>query len=193
MCANRRIYGINQRFDEWPSLSGGWSDRIYLQPNTTIVLLPDDVSFEQVIALGCAGPTVIHGLLHRARVQVGDTVIVQGAGTVRLAAALFARLAGAAKVITSLARGRSPSGTTWSTPGRSLGWPSSATSRGSSPSMGSSPPTRPSPTSRRVRRSKPPCCLPMLTGRGSRNQAEGDQPATARERRPPPLPVSLDT
>jgi threonine dehydrogenase-like Zn-dependent dehydrogenase len=99
MCANRRIYGINQRFDEWPSLSGGWGDRIYLQPNTTIVRLPDEVSFEQVIALGCAGPTVIHGLLHRARVQVGDTVIVQGAGPVGLAASLFARLAGAAKVI----------------------------------------------------------------------------------------------
>jgi threonine dehydrogenase-like Zn-dependent dehydrogenase len=99
MCANRRIYGINQRFDEWPNLSGGWSDRIYLQPNTTIVRLSDEVTFEQVIALGCAGPTVIHGLLHRARVRVGDTVVVQGAGPVGLAAALFARLAGADKII----------------------------------------------------------------------------------------------
>lgn len=99
MCANRRIYGINQRFDQWPYLSGGWGDRIYLQPNTTIVRLPDEVTFEQVIALGCAGPTVIHGLLHRARVRVGDTVIVQGAGPVGLAAVLYARLAGAGKII----------------------------------------------------------------------------------------------
>lgn len=99
LCVNRRVYGINQRFDEFPGLSGGWADRAYLQPNSAIVRIPDSVSFEQVIALGCAGPTAVHGLLHRTDVRGGDVVVVQGAGPVGIASALFARVAGAGKVI----------------------------------------------------------------------------------------------
>lgn len=99
LCANRRVYGINQRFDEFPGLSGGWADRAYLQPNSAIVRIPDGVSFEQVISLGCAGPTAVHGVLHKTQVRSGDTVVIQGAGPVGLASALFARLAGAARII----------------------------------------------------------------------------------------------
>ncbi len=99
LCANRRVYGINQRFDEFPGLSGGWADRAYLQPNSAVVKIPDGVSFEQVIALGCAGPTAVHGVLHKTDVRSGDTVVIQGAGPVGLASALFASLAGAARII----------------------------------------------------------------------------------------------
>lgn len=99
LCENRRVYGINQRFDEFPGLSGGWADRVYLQPNSAIVRIPDGVSFEQVISLGCAGPTAVHGVLHRTDVRSGDTVVIQGAGPVGLASALFARLAGAARIV----------------------------------------------------------------------------------------------
>jgi D-arabinose 1-dehydrogenase-like Zn-dependent alcohol dehydrogenase len=85
LCPNRRIYGINQPADAWPHLSGGWADRIYLQPGSTIVRIPDTVSFEEVIALGCAGPTVVHGVLHLLDIGVGDVVCVQGSGPVGLA------------------------------------------------------------------------------------------------------------
>lgn len=95
----RRIYGINQRADAWPHLSGGWADQIYLQPGTTLVRLPDGVQLRDVIALGCAGPTAVHGVLHEVRVRFGDVVVVQGSGPVGIAAALYARLAGASKII----------------------------------------------------------------------------------------------
>lgn len=52
-----------------------------------------------MIALGCAGPTAVHGLLEVAPVRVGETVVVQGAGPVGLAAAMLAHLSGAGRVI----------------------------------------------------------------------------------------------
>ena len=47
----------------------------------------------EVIALGCAGPTAVHGVLGLLRIRVGETVVVQGAGPVGLASAMLAKLA----------------------------------------------------------------------------------------------------
>src|SRR3712207_5077599 len=99
LCENRKIYGINQRFDESPRLSGGWAEFIYLQPGSAIFKLPDGVTPQQAIALGCAGPTAVHGVVEIVGINVGDTVVVQGSGPVGLAAAMYAQLAGAAKTI----------------------------------------------------------------------------------------------
>jgi threonine dehydrogenase-like Zn-dependent dehydrogenase len=99
LCEDRTVYGINQPAERWPHLSGGWADEIYLRPGSTIVRIPEGVSAEQAIALGCAGPTIVHGLLGVAPPRVGDVVVVQGSGPVGLAAAMYSRLAGAARVI----------------------------------------------------------------------------------------------
>jgi threonine dehydrogenase-like Zn-dependent dehydrogenase len=99
LCEQRKVYGINQRFDEWPHLSGGWADYVYLQPGSAVFRVPHGVTPEQVIALGCAGPTAVHGVLEVTGVGVGDTVVVQGSGPVGIAAAMYAHLSGAAKVI----------------------------------------------------------------------------------------------
>ncbi|MFB9565456.1 zinc-binding dehydrogenase [Saccharopolyspora hordei] len=99
LCETRKVYGINQSCAQWPHLSGGWSEQIYLQPGSTIVKLPEGVTPEQVIALGCAGPTAVHAVLDIGKPQEGDVVVVQGSGPVGLAAAMYATMAGAAKVI----------------------------------------------------------------------------------------------
>ncbi|MGH3975983.1 MAG: zinc-binding dehydrogenase [Pseudonocardiaceae bacterium] len=96
---SRRVYGINQGADDWPHLSGGWSDYMYLHPGTVIVKLPEGVRTQDVVALGCAGPTAVHGVLDEVQVRFGDTVAVQGSGPVGIAAAIYAQLAGAGKVI----------------------------------------------------------------------------------------------
>lgn len=100
LCENRRVYGINQPATAWPYLSGGWADQIYLRPGTTVVRLPAGVEPQQVIALGCAGPTVIHGLSLDTTPQLNDgIVVVQGSGPVGLAACMYAKLRGASQVI----------------------------------------------------------------------------------------------
>lgn len=96
---SRKIYGINQRADVHPHISGGWGDHIYLQPGTVIVRLPDGVEPRDVIPLGCAGPTAVHGVLHETKIRVGDVVVIQGSGPVGVASAIYAQLAGASQVI----------------------------------------------------------------------------------------------
>jgi threonine dehydrogenase-like Zn-dependent dehydrogenase len=99
LCETRKVYGVNQRFDEAPRLSGSWAEAIYLQPGSAIFRLPDGVTAEQVIALGCAGPTAVHGVIDVAGINAGDTVVVQGSGPVGIASAMYAHLAGASRVI----------------------------------------------------------------------------------------------
>jgi threonine dehydrogenase-like Zn-dependent dehydrogenase len=91
LCERRTVYGITR--------SGSWSEAVALEPGTTVVRLSEEQPSEAVIALGCAGPTVVHGLLHVAPVRTGESVVVQGAGPVGLAAAMYAQLAGADPVI----------------------------------------------------------------------------------------------
>jgi threonine dehydrogenase-like Zn-dependent dehydrogenase len=76
LCENRRVYGINRSADVAPHLTGSWADVIHLDAGSTIVRLGEDAPSRAVIALGCAGPT-----------------------TVGLAAAMYAQLAGAARVV----------------------------------------------------------------------------------------------
>jgi threonine dehydrogenase-like Zn-dependent dehydrogenase len=99
LCERRRVYGINRPAERWPRLTGSWAESIYLEPGSTLVRLGPDTPPEAVIALGCAGPTAVHGLLGIAPVGVGETVVVQGAGPVGLAAAMYAHLGGAGTVV----------------------------------------------------------------------------------------------
>ena len=80
-------------------MSGSWGAEIYLEPGTTVVRLNEHQPSGAVIALGCAGPTVVHGMLNIVPVRPGESVVVQGAGPVGLAAAMYAHVAGAAPVI----------------------------------------------------------------------------------------------
>lgn len=99
LCEDRKVYGINQSSGVWPHLSGAWSERMYLQPGSTLVKLPAGAGPEDVIALGCAGPTATHALRGTATPRPGDVVVVQGSGPVGLATAMLATLAGAGKVV----------------------------------------------------------------------------------------------
>ena len=97
-CAQRRAYGISYRCDHAPHFLGGYADFHYLRPRTTIFRLPDDLPTESVIGAGCALITAIHGV-ERTGIAWQDSVVVQGAGPVGIAALAVAKSAGAAQVI----------------------------------------------------------------------------------------------
>jgi threonine dehydrogenase-like Zn-dependent dehydrogenase len=97
-CPHRRAYGIGYRCDEQPHFLGGYADVHYLRPGTNIFKIPDGLPNEAVIGAGCALITAIHGV-ERTGIEWQDTVVVQGAGPVGIAALAVAKSAGASKVI----------------------------------------------------------------------------------------------
>ena len=94
-CPHRRVYGITTSAEE--GLLGGWSERVELKPGVRVLPLPEGVEVLDFLGGGCGLPTGFHAV-ERAGVALGDTAVVQGSGPVGLNAAIFAQLAGAARV-----------------------------------------------------------------------------------------------
>ncbi|MGD2124354.1 MAG: zinc-binding dehydrogenase, partial [Gemmatimonadota bacterium] len=78
-------------------LLGGWAEKIYLKPGVKIFRIPQGVTADQVIGGGC-GLFTGFAAVDRSQLQLGDSVLVQGAGPVGLSAAAFAGLGGASAV-----------------------------------------------------------------------------------------------
>jgi threonine dehydrogenase-like Zn-dependent dehydrogenase len=95
-CRSRRVYGITDPASE--GLLGGWSEAIYLEPDVVAARLPAGVSPESYIGGGCGLVTAVH-IIARARLSLGDTVVVQGTGAVGLSAIALARLSGASTIV----------------------------------------------------------------------------------------------
>jgi L-iditol 2-dehydrogenase len=95
-CPSRKVYGVTLSADD--GLLGGWAEYIHLRPGVHIVPLPDALDWRAFLAAGCGMPTALHAV-SLGDVAFGDTVLVQGAGPVGLAAAVLAQLRGAGQVI----------------------------------------------------------------------------------------------
>jgi NADPH:quinone reductase-like Zn-dependent oxidoreductase len=63
--------------------------------------IPSNLTFEEAATLPCAALTAWRALFEEARIRPGDTVLVQGTGGVSIFALQFAKLAGAAVLVTS--------------------------------------------------------------------------------------------
>lgn len=83
---------------------GAFAEHVVV-PAHCLVRLPDALSFEQAAPLCCAGTTAVHALTEAA-VEVGDVVVVLGAGGVGLAVVQEARRRGAQVVAVSRDPGR---------------------------------------------------------------------------------------
>ena len=92
-CPQRKVYGITYGLDD--GLCGGWAQQVYLKPGTRCIRL--EAKPEIFMAGGCALPTALHAI-ERGSVNIGDTVLVLGAGPVGLNAIIIALLRGAKRV-----------------------------------------------------------------------------------------------
>lgn len=70
-------------------------------PARSVARAPAGLSHEEIATLGCAALTAWRSLVVEAKIQPGQTVVLQGTGGVSLAALAFAKMVGARVIITS--------------------------------------------------------------------------------------------
>lgn len=96
-CPARRVYGITYGANE--GLLGGWARAMWMKPGVKLIKFPDSLDPETFIGGGCGLTTSIHAL-DLARIKLGDSVVVLGAGPVGQSATALAAASGAEQVIT---------------------------------------------------------------------------------------------
>lgn len=97
-CANRKAYGVNTPCDHPPHLLGGYGQYHHLRAGTAVFKLAVELRSETLIGAGCALVTAVHGY-EKMPLRWADSVVIQGAGPVGLAALAIASDAGARPII----------------------------------------------------------------------------------------------
>ena len=100
LCRSRWVYGIHRGCSEPPHLNGCYADHILLTSNTKIISLADWGDFDPatLVSAGCSGATSANAI-ELAGIEIGDSVLVQGAGPLGLYLVGYAKARGAAKVV----------------------------------------------------------------------------------------------
>ncbi|OBK83868.1 zinc-binding dehydrogenase [Mycolicibacter heraklionensis] len=96
-CLNLKMAMLG-RADQPPYFVGGYGDYFLLPAGAVVYTVPDSVSDEIAAGANCALSQVMYGL-ERVNQQLGENVVVQGAGALGLYAVAVAKARGAARVI----------------------------------------------------------------------------------------------
>lgn len=75
------------------------ADYAWLPRGMSFFRVPDGASVDAIMSLGCALPTAVGSIDVAGGVRFGETVVIQGAGPVGLAATLVANVSGAREII----------------------------------------------------------------------------------------------
>ena len=94
--ANARVYGFQIDPDEAPHFGGGFADYIYLTYSGTCFIKTSAPINVAVLTEPFA--IAVHATM-RAKVKIGDTVVIQGSGAIGLLTLVCAKISGAAKLI----------------------------------------------------------------------------------------------
>jgi threonine dehydrogenase-like Zn-dependent dehydrogenase len=104
-CVNHQGVGMTYRSDQFPYITGGWAEYLYLPPKAWVYKVPEEVTIEEA---ALSEIFVVSALLDRAKMysqidargfNFGDTVVVQGLGAVGMTMIAKAKLLGAGKII----------------------------------------------------------------------------------------------
>jgi L-iditol 2-dehydrogenase len=95
LCARRSGYG-------WAppaALRGGFAEYEYVTPTTNVVRVPDELTEEEAVGVGCAFRTVMAGYERFGYPGLVEDFVIQGCGPIGLYCTVMARESGARKVI----------------------------------------------------------------------------------------------
>jgi len=100
MCRSRWVYGIHKGCSEPPHLNGCYADYIVLVRETKIISLVDwdDLDPAVLVSVGCSGATAANAV-ELSGIEIGDSVLIQGAGPLGLYLVGYAKARGAEHVI----------------------------------------------------------------------------------------------
>lgn len=96
-CPNRYRLWLRDA-DKPPHFRGAYGEYYYLHGGQTVCKVPPEISDELVSPVNCALCESLYGL-NQIGIQLGDAIVIQGAGGLGLYASALARDMGAAKVI----------------------------------------------------------------------------------------------
>ena len=100
LCRSRWVYGIHKGCTDPPHLNGCYADHILLDANTKIISLVDwgELDPAILVSTGCSGATSANAI-ELAGIEMGDNVLIQGAGPLGLYLVGYSRARGAGRVI----------------------------------------------------------------------------------------------
>ena len=79
----------------------GWLTEEIVLPETSLVKIPESMSYDTAATLPCAGVTAWNAVIETARIGPGDSVLVQGTGGVSMFAIQLSKTVGAHTIVTS--------------------------------------------------------------------------------------------
>ena len=109
-CYVCKILNLQHQCEHWDTyafappelLLGGLSEYEIVKPKTEFIRIPDEVTDEEALGLGCAFLTIIAAFENIGRhggIHIGDAIVIQGVGPLGLYATLLSGQSHAAKVI----------------------------------------------------------------------------------------------
>ncbi len=97
-CRHIKKYG-HLLLSEWPGLTGGYAEYIYLYPGTAIFSVPPELDDTVVAPANCALATVVCGVEAIGGIAEGQSVLIFGAGMLGIYAAALAKVSGAGRIL----------------------------------------------------------------------------------------------
>jgi L-iditol 2-dehydrogenase len=97
-CENARMYGWGSA-NEFPYITGGFSEYAYVMPRCSMVKVPEGLDPAVAASATCAFRTIVHGYEKIGRIELHETVVIQGSGPVGLYALAFAIQSGARRTV----------------------------------------------------------------------------------------------
>ncbi len=98
LCENRRAY-MYENIERPPYLLGGFSEYVYVLPQSSRFRVPDSLSSPVASLCSCAFRSVMNAVSGLGAIQAHESVAVQGSGPLGLLACAVASVAGARQVI----------------------------------------------------------------------------------------------
>lgn len=95
LCAKRSGYG----FAPPSALRGGFAEYEYVTGATNIVKVPDELTEEEAVGVGCAFRSVVAGYERFGKLDLMADVVIQGCGPIGLYSTVVARESGARSII----------------------------------------------------------------------------------------------